>query len=309
MSFMRAIAKLDAQSDLIQMTKVPVPEVGERELLIRVHAIGVGIHDGYFFPKSVSYPYPIGIEAAGTIESMGSKVSKFKVGDAVTFISSMQSKGGAWAEFAVVNESSLIVRIPTGMSFTQAAAVPVAGSTALKAFHALQLKSGASLFLAGASGAIGSFAIQHAVGLGCVVASSASAKNQDYMSLLGATKTVDYAGPQWAAQIKEWMPTGVDAAIAIQPGTARSCLSLVKDGGQVVAVSGDQLESERGIRIHQIPHDVDIVPEFEKLMQQIANKNVKLEIEKVYPFDDALNALKKAQTRHARGKLVIELIK
>lgn len=307
MNTMRAIAKLDDKTDTIKMIDAPIPEVGDHELLIRVRAIGVGIHDGYFFPQSMRYPYPIGIEAAGIIESLGSKISKYKIGEQVAFISSMQPKGGTWAEYAVVDEKSLIIRIPDGISFTEAAAIPVAWSTALKSFHALQLKPGESLFIAGASGAIGSFAIQYATSLGCLVAGSASAKNQDYMRSLGATKVVDYSDLHWTDQIKEWMPNGVDAALAIQPGTTKPCLPIIKDNGRIIAVSGDQVNAERGVKIYQVPHDIDISQDLESLMKQIANKKVRLEIEKVYSFQDSLEALKKVQTRHARGKIVITI--
>lgn len=92
-------------------------------------------------------------------------------GDAVMFTSSLQPKGGVWAEFAAVRGEALI-HIPAGLSFIQAAALPVAGGTALEAMNLLNLKPGDSVFMAGASGAIGTLAIQLARSLDCRVATT-----------------------------------------------------------------------------------------------------------------------------------------
>lgn len=304
---MQAIAMLGAAPDALGLTRVPVPEVGDHELLVRIRAIGVGIHDGYFLPRNIRYPYPIGIEGAGTVEKLGSQVEGYRIGEAIAFVSAMQPKGGTWAEFAVVDAQSLIVRIPEGMTFVEAAAVPVAGNTVLKAFHALQLQSSESLFVAGASGAIGTFALQLAAAKGSVTAASASARNHDYMRALGATLTVDYHDADWMEQVKHWMPGGVDKALAIQPGTGIECLQIVKNGGRVVVVSGDQVYPQRGVQIEHIPHHVDVSRELSELMQLIARKEIKLEIEQVYPFEEGIEALKKTQGRRARGKRVIAL--
>lgn len=304
---MQAIAKLSAAPDDLALVQLPVPEIGENEILVHIRAVGVGIHDGYFLPADVQYPFTIGIEGAGTVEKVGGKVTRFLVGEAIAFVSAMQPKGGTWAEFAVVSESSLIVKIPAGMSFQEAAAVPVAGNTVLKAFHALALTPGLSLFIAGASGAIGTFAVQLGRLKDCVVAGSASQKNHAYLHTLGAVKTVDYHEADWAAQIKLWRPDGVDAALAIQPGTGFECLPLVRNGGRLVVVSGDPVVTERGITVEHIPHHIDIEQELTQLMQQIADQEIRLEIERTYLFEDGIDALKKTQTRRARGKLIITL--
>lgn len=183
----------------------------------------------------------------------------------------------------------------------------MAGNTVLKAFHALNLKAGDSLFIAGASGAIGTLAIQLAVERGVVVAGSASKPNHEFMRSLGATKTVDYHDADWIAQVKEWMPGGATAALAIQPNTAADSMETVKDGGRVVTVSGEHVGVERGISLEQVPHHVMVRQEMIEMMARIVSNEMKLEIEHVYPFDQAIAALEKTQTRRARGKLVIAL--
>lgn len=168
------------------------------EVLVQVHAAGVGIHDSYFLPKDAQYPYPIGIEGAGVIEEVGSAVAGYKRGDRITFVSSMQSKGGTWAQYAAVNAQSLIMAIPSGLDFVQAAAIPVAGNTVVRALSALQVTpAGGTLFITGGSGAIGSLGIQLARQRNWRVGASASTTNHDYLKSLGAEMVVDYHDPDW----------------------------------------------------------------------------------------------------------------
>ncbi len=304
---MKAFVKRSAAPDDIALEEVKVPSINEDELLVRVKAVGVGIHDSYFLPQEISYPYPIGIEAAGVVEEIGSEVTRYQKGDRIAFVSMMHPKGGTWAEYAAVQQDSLILPIPENMDFAKAAAVPVAGNTVLRALTALHLKEGDSVFIAGASGAIGTFAIQFAKARGWKVAGSASPKNHDYMKTLGADKTVDYRDPNWADEIRQWMPVGVDAAIAIQPGTGTESMHVVKDGGTVITISGDRIEPERGITAAFVPHKADVQNEIKALIQQIADGTYQLVIEQTYPFEQGLEALQKTQTRHARGKLVLML--
>lgn len=293
-------------SHAVEPADVPVPRIDADELLVRVRAVGVGIHDSYFLPNYAHYPYPIGIEAAGVIEEIGSAISGHLPGDRIAFVSSMQSKGGTWAQFAAVKADALIIPMPEGMHFVEAAAVPVAGNTILKVFRALAaIPDGGSLFIAGGSGAIGTFAIQLSRQRGWRVAASASEANHYYLLSLGAEKAVDYHNPQWTGEVLQWMPGGVDAVVAVQPGTSSESLPVVKDGGLLVSVSGDAPVSERGIQMTGIPYQADVREELVRLMGEIAAGKVHVELERVYPFDEALAALEKVGTRRARGKVVL----
>ena len=207
----------------------------------------------------------------------------------------------------VVPESALIP-LPVKMDFTAGAAIPIAGKTALECMRALELKKGDTLFIAGASGAIGTFVIQLAAGQGIVVVGSASQKNHHYMLSLGAKKAVDYASPDWIQHLKQWLPEGVTAALAIQPGTVAGSIAVVKDGGKVITVSGDdQAEEERGVSVRQLQHHQETQSALLQLLADIDAGKVKIVIEHVYPFAQALDALKKTETRHARGKLVVKV--
>lgn len=139
---------------------VPRPSPGTDEILVKIAAIGVGVHDEYFHAADVAYPYVVGIEGAGDVEAVGYGVTSVKPGDRIAFVSFMQPKGGVWAEYAVISADSLILRVPDGMSFEQSAALPVAGNTVLKALVLARLKSGETLFVAGGAGALGTLLIQ-----------------------------------------------------------------------------------------------------------------------------------------------------
>ncbi|MEP7159512.1 MAG: NADP-dependent oxidoreductase [Dermatophilaceae bacterium] len=308
MQSMTAFVIPSVHDQTIALAHVAVPGIAADELLVEVKAVGVGIHDSYFLPRELSYPYPIGIEAAGVVAQVGSSVSGYVPGDRIVFISAMQSKGGVWAQYAAVRSDSLILPIPEGMSFEQAAAVPVAGNTTLRALHTLSaIDKGGSIFVAGASGAIGTFALQLARARGWQVAASASPRNHDYLRSLGAAVTVDYHDAGWPEQVRQWRPDGVDGALAVQPQTTADSVRVVKDGGTVVTISGDQVPPTRGVRITGLDYQCDVHGELLALMGNIVAGRIELVIEQIYPFTDALSALAKVQTRRARGKVVLSL--
>lgn len=305
---MKAYARISPDNQEVQVMDFSKPQIQPDEVLIGVKAFGVGIHDRYYIPSNVEFPYPIGSEGAGVIEKLGTESTNFQLGDRVLFTTSLQPKGGSWAEYAAAKESTLIP-LPENLSFVQGAAIPIAGKTALESMRALQLEQGDSLFIAGASGAIGSFVIQLAAAKGVHISASASKKNHAYMKSLGVEKTVDYHDPKWEQQIKEWSSGGVIAALAIQPGTEKESLSVVKDGGILITVSGynQTLKPERNITIKQMKHHQDMKQKMIDLVQTISSGQIKLEIENEYPFSQVLDALQKTETRHARGKSVVNL--
>lgn len=243
MKEMKAFVRISAQNNRVELQKVEIPEVDKDEVLVKVQAFGVGIHDRYFIPTNVRFPYPIGTEAAGVITKTGSEVADFQNGDRVILSSSLQLKGGCWSQYVAVS-SKMLIPMPDEIDFIQGASIPVAGKTAIESMSALDLKEGDTLFVAGASGAIGTLIIQLAINQGIRVIGSASSKNHEYMLSLGAEKVVDYSNPDWKDQVKQWVPGGVDAALAIQFGTGEDSMDVVKDGEKVITVSGDKVDQK-----------------------------------------------------------------
>jgi NADPH:quinone reductase-like Zn-dependent oxidoreductase len=142
-----------------EFLNIPAPEIDDTEVLVRVAAVGVGIHDQWALPPQPRYPYAIGLEGAGVIEAVGRAVQGFSPGDRVMFSGMPQAKGGTWAEYAAVAAETLTA-LPEALGFVEAAALPIAGTTALEGVNALGLDQGDAVFIAGASGAIGSLAMQ-----------------------------------------------------------------------------------------------------------------------------------------------------
>ncbi len=303
---MKAFVRTDATTQDVKLQDVAFPAIKADEALVRVEAFGVGIHDRYFIPMDVEFPYTIGSEGSGVITEIGSKVDDFAVGDSVMFTTILQPQGGSWAEYAVAKQAVLI-SLPDELSFAKGAAVPIAGKTALECIRAVDLDSSDSLFIAGASGAIGTFVIQLAVKRGIRVAASTSEKNYHYLRALGVEKAVDYNDTGWKNQVMAWSDGGVTAALAIQPGTGIDSIKVVKDGGKLITVSGDNdmVTAERSILVQQMGHSIDTQQKMVDLVTAMANGEIKIVIEREYPFEQALEALAKTETRHARGKLTV----
>lgn len=303
---MPAYVRTNAQDQTVELTEMPVPDINSEEILIEVQAFGVGIHDRYFIPATATYPYIIGTEAAGVIIRAGASVTSYKVGERVILTSVLQPKGGCWAEYVAVPESA-VIPMPDALEFTTAAAIPIAGKTALESIRALDLAAGDTLFVAGASGAIGTLVVQLARARNIRVIASASLKNHEYLLDLGAEQAVDYSAPNWKQEVQERLPAGLSAALAIQPGTVEDCIDLVKDGGTVVTVSGDPVPSRRNINVFQFEHHQDTQQAVVQLTADIAAGRIRLALEEVYPFKHAIDALQKTETRHARGKVVVQV--
>lgn len=125
---------------------------------------------------------------------------------------------------------------------------------------------------------------------------------------LGAQKTVDYNDPNWQNQIKEWSDGGVTAALAIQPGTGIDSINVVKESGKLITVSGDnnQVSPERNITIRQMEHRDETQEKVFQLLKAISKDEIRVEIEREYDFEQALEGLSKTETRHARGKVVVK---
>lgn len=302
---MKAVVIKSSKENDFELMDLKIPKIDEDEFLLKVKALGVGVHDGYFFPKNIHYPYVIGIEAAGVVDQVGGNILDFKVGDRLAVVSMMQDKGGVWAGYAVISKDALIVRIPHGVSFVDAAAVLVAGNTALKALFALDLKAKDHLLIVGGSGAIGSLAIQLAKQEGILVSALASKENESYMKKLGATWTFDYNDPFWIDAFNEIKPEGADAIMAIPRNTSSGSLKALKDGGKIISISKDQIPDQNRVLLVDIPYSLDVQKKLVVLMENLVSGKIVVEIEKIYPFKEAIKALTSKTKQHARGKTII----
>lgn len=316
------------------LTDVPRPEPRAGELLVRVRAAGLNPVDFKTRAGALKvirrYPLPIvlGNELAGVVEVAGPGTG-FAAGDRV-FARVDKDFMGAFAEYAVLRPEH-VARIPDGVSFEQAAAVPLAGLTALQALRdELEVKPGQRVFIPGGAGGVGTFAIQIARGMGAHVATTASPRGAALVSRLGAEVVVDYTRDRFEDRL-----TGYDAAFDLLGGdTLPKVFKVVKRGGRVVSIAGmpepetARKDLGRGpglaalfwlvslpLRLRAAQNDVRYRylfmhpsgADLTHLAGLMSAGKLEVVIDRVFPFAEAKEALAYLETGHAKGKVVLAL--
>ncbi|WP_371879559.1 NADP-dependent oxidoreductase [Nannocystis punicea] len=222
-----------------ELREVPVPTPGPNELRIRVHAAGLNPVDYKTRAGQLrvirSYPLPIvlGNELAGIVEACGPGVTRFAPGDRV-FARVDKDLMGAFAEYACVAES-LVAKMPQQLDFAAAAAVPLAGLTALQGLRdELHASPGRRLFIPGGAGGVGTFALQLAKQFGAEVATTASPRGEALVRRLGADVVVDYTKQAFETVLADY-----DGAFDLVGGdTLTRSFAVVKRGGLVLSIAG-----------------------------------------------------------------------
>jgi len=198
-SFTAVMQRCYGDADIITVETVAKPELAESDVLVRVHAASVNPLDKHFLHGT---PYLLrlvnglnapqsprmGADFAGVVEAVGSGVTRFEPGDAVFGVAN-----GAFAEYVVRSETGGMALKPANLSFEQAAALPVAAITALQALRdKAQVQPGQHVLINGASGGVGSYAVQLAKAMGATVTAVCSGRNAELVRALGADRVIDY---------------------------------------------------------------------------------------------------------------------
>lgn len=288
--------------EVLKVEEMPVPQPKDNEILIKSFAAGVNSFDGtlltgkYAKAFGTELPWIPGYDVAGTVEKVGANVKKFKAGDPVYAFISIPN-GGGYAEYALAKENQAALK-PATLSFAEAAGVP---SVALTAWQSLvdkaNVQPGQSVLIEGASGGIGIFAIPIAKIRGAKVLATASTANQDFLKQLGADVAIDYKTQKFEDIAKD-----VDE-------TLKRSYPIVKRGGILVSLVGrvDQAELDkygiRGVSL-EAQYNGDQLAEIGKLIDA---KKIKVVVSETFPLADAAKALAKADTGHARGKIVLKV--
>ncbi len=304
---MRAIAiEGFGGTDRLQLVDLPAPEPGPDHVLVRVRAAGVGPWDiktreGLFGKRS--FPYVLGIEGSGVVESAGENVADLREGDEVYVYS-----GGCYAEY-VAAPAQKVARKAETLSFEGAAGVPVAGSVAYQGtVEEIGLEEGETVLIAGAAGGVGTMAAQIAASLGARVLGTASPRNHDYLLSLGAAEAIDYHG-DWVAAVRAVAPGGVDAVFDCVGGeTFRRSFGTVRDGGRVVTIVafGEEVEPGRGITHHAFSARAQR-RKLEKLSEMLDAGKLRVELEEILPLGEAAKAHERVEAGHTRGKIVLRV--
>ena len=291
---MRAIA-VHALGEPPALVDLPARDPGPGELLIRVSASSVNGFDvavlAGWVQQYMEYRFPIvpGKDFAGTVEAIGADVTGFGVGDAVFGVALTPYVGsdGAFAEYVTVGEQYGVTAVPPGLDLAVAGALGLAGSAALTALKALNLKAGQTVLISGATGGVGAIALQYALAAGTrVIATARPGEEADFVEALGADKTVDYAG-DLPAQFRSVAPDGVDAVIHLA-GDPTQLVELLAPGGC--------LASTLLFGAEQHPAAVSIIadasrPVLDRLAADVAAGRVTVPITRRYPLADAPRAL------------------
>jgi NADPH:quinone reductase-like Zn-dependent oxidoreductase len=296
--------------DQLQLLELPEPKVPPDFVKIEVRAAGVNpvdwkLREGRLEPRfPVSFPVVPGWDAAGVVAEVGPAVTEFAPGDEVYAYCRKHFIGeGTYAEYVSVPDA-YVARKPKSLSFEQAGAIPLAGSTAYQAlFLSAGLTAGERVLVCAAAGGVGSFAVQLAIDAGAEVIGVASEQHRERVLELGAYEVIDRSRDVVEAAL-ELAPEGVDVAFDLygdeQLGDA------VRDGGRLVSIASPPSYSERGV----VASYVFVRPDGEQLEELATladDGRLLVDIAEVLPLEEAARAHELSEGGHVRGKLVLRV--
>jgi NADPH:quinone reductase len=300
----------------ITLHTMPVPEPDPHEVLIEIHAAGVGswdesIRDGSWKPPGrTKFPMVLGTDGAGVVVATGSRARRFRVGDRVYAYESMNKKGGFYAEYVAVDQRRA-ARVPRRLDLLQAGACAVTALTAEQGVEAADVRKGQTVLIFGASGAVGSLAVQFARARGARVIATASGQSAArVVKRLGAHAVVDARRRDVAERLRKLAPVGIDVALAFAGGDElERCLDFVRDGGRIAHPNGIEPEPKQRKHFRIRTYDAVADPrEFARLARAIDRARLRVPIAGQYPLRSAA-AAHRAQRRHVVGRMVLRVRK
>jgi NADPH:quinone reductase-like Zn-dependent oxidoreductase len=329
------VLKRYGASNPTELAEIDRPAIAPDELLVQVHAAGVnpvdcGIAKGDFKPiMKLKLPATMGSDLAGVVVEVGSRVTRFKVGDAV-FASLFDTGAGSFAEYAAVPEYAAALK-PANLDFVQAASIPMVGLTSWQALHErARVKPGQKVFIPAGSGGIGSFAIQLARQLGATVATTTSTANVALVRSLGADTVIDYKQQQFEDTL-----SGYDVVLGTVKGDGvEKSLRIVKPGSTIISLVGPPdaaFARKRGMSFlmtfvfsllsrkiigrarqrHASYSFMFVLPDggqLEQLAALVENGSIRPVIDRVFPFARAREAMAYLEQGRARGKVVLQML-
>jgi NADPH:quinone reductase-like Zn-dependent oxidoreductase len=299
----------------VALMDLPTPKIGADEVLIRIRAAGVNpfdwkVADGELKDEMEHrFPLILGFDAAGVVERVGSEVTDLAAGDEVYgYLSKPVIGEGTYAEY-VGAPATIVARKPKSVGFGESAALPMPGLTALNLVDAVNLQEGEIVLILGATGGVGSYAIQLAARLGARVIATARQGNEAFVRELGAAETIDHSKGSLVEVVRAAYPNGIDAVIDLV--SDREALGriagLLREGGRlassVYAVDVEEL-AERGIEATNIGIQPN-ARQLEELSRLVDAGELTVRLARTFPLEGASEALKESRTGHVRGKIVL----
>jgi NADPH:quinone reductase len=291
---------------------LPAPTPAPNEVLVRVHASSVnpadnGIAAGMLKQMGLEYEFPVilGRDYAGFVEEVGADVTRYAPGDEVfgfLLHANPTVRDGSWAELIAVPQDMSIGRAPQGVDLASAGAAPLAGIAAITAIDALELSDGDTVLIVGATGGVGSLAVQLAARAGATVVAPALPEDEAYLRELGASELLPRDG-DLAAAARERHPDGFDAVLDLVNYAPGVPATLVKDGGRVASPTGAAGEGPGRTMVMAAPTPENL----ELLARLLADGTLRVPIQATYDLAQAPDALTALATTHTQGKLAIRI--
>jgi NADPH:quinone reductase-like Zn-dependent oxidoreductase len=299
--------------EVLRCEEIDTPTAGDDEILIRVRAASVNPFDWHLMRGSPLFLRPqtglrapkitrLGVDLAGQVEGVGKDVTRFQPGDEV-----FGASRGAFAEYVVARERALAPK-PANLTFDQAAAVPVAGCTALLALRDKgQVRPGQHVLVNGAAGGVGTFAVQLAKSFGADVSGVCSTRNVDLVRSIGADHVIDYTRDDFTRGTARY-----DLIVdAFGTRSLSGCRRVLAPGGTYIVVGGPlavvkALAASRFVRETLLVVRASVkAADLMSLKELIEAKQVTPVIDRRYPLSDTSAAIAYLEQGHARGKVVI----
>lgn len=318
----------------IGFAEITCPQLKPDELLVEVYAVGLNpidnmIPTGMFKPVlKFQLPATMGSDLSGVVKEVGSRVTRFKPGDAI-FASLFDLGSGSLAEFAVVPEKVAALK-PTNLTFVEAASIPMVGLTSWQALkERANIQRGQKVFIPAGAGGIGTFAIQLAKYMGAKVGTTTSSGNVSLVTSLGADEVIDYKQREFEKVLR-----GYDMVLGSLRGDAlEKSIGILRQGGKVVSLIGPLdaafatsrqlnfvlkfifgLMSRKIIRLagkRNVTYSFLFVRPDGRQLSEIGNllesEHIHPVIDKVFPFEEAREALEYLAQGRARGKVIVQL--
>jgi NADPH:quinone reductase-like Zn-dependent oxidoreductase len=307
-----ALTDFDVAPALLDL---PLPEAEAGQVRVRVRAAALNGFDrsvaGGMVRGMFEYQFPVvlGRDGAGVVDAVGEGVDDVSIGDEVLGTASLGRvlRDGSLAEYAVFPADTVVGK-PTTLDFADAAALPIAGAAAIAAIDATGVHEGDRVLIAGASGGVGSFAVQLAAARGATVIATGLPDDVDRLERLGAAKVVAYREDVAATVVADGGK--VDALLDLVTYDAETFgkfARAVRSGGKVASTSGgataEALEAAglTGQVVMATPNRATLT----KLLTEIERGNVRVDVEETVPLDAAPKAFEAFTTGHTKGKIVV----
>lgn len=303
-------------SDLLQYVDIDKPTIAEDQVLIEVRASSINpldwkVRQGMLKAFSgKKFPKILGFDVAGIVAEIGSNVTQFKLGDAVFACTSLRFQGNTNAEYVAVSESLLAPK-PANISDEEAAGVPLAALTALQALRDRgQVKAGDRVLINGASGGVGTFAVQIAKVLGAKVTGVCSTKNMDLVRSLGAETVLDYTLEDFTQNTVKY--DCIFDAVAKQ--TFPKCRKVLKSKGIYISTLPDLSGAFWNLLTSILPGKtakwIVLDPnakDLNLLKDWLESDRLRVIVDRVYPLSEVAIAHRYSESGRAVGKIIIKV--